>query len=59
MMHFGPCKITYFPPSHADLLSVRGTYNKRNERTESYEAREGSSDSDGEDDGHGSNNSDE
>jgi hypothetical protein len=41
-----------FPPSHADLLSVRGTYNKRNERTELYEAREDSSDSEGEDEGH-------
>lgn len=44
-----------FPPSHADLLSVRGTYNKRNERTELDKAREGSSDSEGGDNGHHSN----
>ena len=29
-----------FPPSHAELLSVRGTYNKRSDRTQSPEVSE-------------------
>jgi hypothetical protein len=35
-----------FPPSHADLLSVRGTYNKRGEHDETGETKESGSDCD-------------
>jgi hypothetical protein len=35
-----------FPPSHADLLSVRGTYNKRERHNDSAQVRESGSDHD-------------
>ena len=35
-----------FPPSHADLLSVRGTYNKRGEHDGKGETKESGSDCD-------------
>lgn len=41
-----------FPPSHSDLLSVRGTYNKRNERTGLSEARASNSHSADDDKSH-------
>jgi len=35
-----------FPPSHADLLSVRGTYNKRGRQDDTGETKESGSDND-------------